>query len=155
VTGRPRTLLLGLIGAGIDASRSPAMHEEEAAAHGLRCVYQRIDLDRLGLTAEDLPGLLTAAERMGFAGVNVTHPCKQAVMPFLTDCSDEARAIGSVNTVVFAGGRRAGYNTDCRGSGRVFATAFQASVSGASCSLAPAAQARQPRTRCSIWACAS
>ena len=88
------------------------MHEEEAAAHGLRCVYQRIDLDRLGLTAEDLPGLLTAAERMGFAGVNVTHPCKQAVAPLLTDLSDEARAIGSVNTVVFAGGRRAGYNTD-------------------------------------------
>ncbi len=91
------------------------MHEEEAAAHGLRCVYQRIDLDRLGLTAEALPGLLTAAERMGFAGVNVTHPCKQAVMPLLTDLSDQARAIGSVNTVVFAGGRRAGHNTDWSG----------------------------------------
>jgi len=115
VTGRPRTLLLGLIGAGIDASRSPAMHEEEAAAHGLRCAYQRIDLERLGLAAEALPDLLTAAERTGFAGVNVTHPCKQAVMPLLTDLSDEARAIGSVNTVVFAGGRRAGYNTDWSG----------------------------------------
>jgi shikimate dehydrogenase len=115
VTGRPRTLLLGLIGAGIDASRSPAMHEEEAAAHGLRCVYQRIDLDRLRLTADALDGLLTAAERMGFLGVNVTHPCKQAVLPLLTDLSDEARAIGSVNTVVFAGGRRAGYNTDWSG----------------------------------------
>jgi shikimate dehydrogenase len=115
VTRRPRTLLLGLIGAGIEASRSPAMHEDEAAAHGLRCVYQRIDLDRLGLMAADLPGLLTAAERMGFAGVNVTHPCKQAVMPLLTDLSDEARAIGSVNTVVFAGGRRAGHNTDWSG----------------------------------------
>lgn len=115
MTGRPRTLLLGLIGAGIDASRSPAMHEEEAAAHGLRCVYQRIDLDHLGLAAEALPGLLTAAEQMGFAGVNVTHPCKQAVMPLLTDVSDEARAIGSVNTVVFTGGRRAGHNTDWLG----------------------------------------
>ena len=52
---------------------------------------------------------------MGFAGVNVTHPCKQAVMPLLTDLSDEARAIGSVNTVVFAGGRRAGHNTDWSG----------------------------------------
>ena len=107
-----RTLLLGLIGTGIDASRSPAMHEGEAAAHGLRCIYQRIDLARLGLTSETLPELLTAAERMGFAGLNVTHPCKQAVMPLLTDLSDHARAIGSVNAVVFDGGRRVGYNTD-------------------------------------------
>jgi shikimate dehydrogenase len=110
-----RSLLLGLIGAGIDASRSPAMHEEEAAAHGLRCVYQRIDLDRLGLTAEVLPELLTAAERMGFAGLNVTHPCKQTVIPLLTGLSEEARAIGAVNTVVFDGGRRIGHNTDWLG----------------------------------------
>ena len=91
------------------------MHEAEGAAHGLRCIYQRIDLDRLGLTAEALPELLTAAERMGFAGLNITHPCKQTVMPFLTDLSDDARAIGSVNTVVFDGGRRVGHNTDRRG----------------------------------------
>jgi shikimate dehydrogenase len=115
VTGRPRSLLLGLIGAGIDASRSPAMHEEEAAANGLRCVYRRVDLNHLGLTAEALPELLTAAERMGFAGLNITHPCKQAVMPLLTDLSDDARAIGSVNTVVFNGGRRVGHNTDWPG----------------------------------------
>lgn len=115
MTGRPRSLLIGLIGAGIDASRSPAMHEEEAAANGLHCVYQRIDLDRLGLTAEALPELLTAAERMGFAGLNITHPCKQTVMPLLTDLSDDARAIGSVNTVVFNGGRRVGHNTDWPG----------------------------------------
>ncbi len=112
MTGRPRTLLLGLIGAGIDASRSPAMHEEEGAAHGLRCIYQRIDLVDLGLNAEALPELLTAAERMGFAGLNITHPCKQDVVPLLTDLSDEARAIGSVNTVVLERGRRFGHNTD-------------------------------------------
>ena len=74
------------------------MHEEEGAAHGLRCIYQRIDLADLGLNAEALPELLTAAERMGFAGLNITHPCKQDVVPLLTDLSDEARAIGSVNT---------------------------------------------------------
>jgi shikimate dehydrogenase len=112
VTARLRTLLLGLIGAGIDASRSPAMHEEEGAAHGLRCIYQRIDLADLGLNAEALPELLTAAERMGFAGLNITHPCKQDVVPLLTDLSGEARAIGAVNTVVFERGRRIGHNTD-------------------------------------------
>ena len=88
------------------------MHEAEAAAHGVRCIYQRIDLNRLGCGAEALPDLLSAAERMGFAGLNITHPCKQAVMPLLTDISDHARAIGSVNTVVFDAGQRAGHNTD-------------------------------------------
>jgi hypothetical protein len=39
-------LLLGLVGAGIQASRTPAMHEREAAAQGLRCLYQLLDLDR-------------------------------------------------------------------------------------------------------------
>jgi shikimate dehydrogenase len=109
---RPGTLLLGLIGADIDASRSPAMHEGEAAAHGLRCIYQRIDLARLGLTGEALPDLLTAAERTGFSGLNITHPCKQSVMPLLTDLSDEARTVGSVNTIVFDGNKRIGHNTD-------------------------------------------
>jgi shikimate dehydrogenase len=109
------TLLLGLIGANLDASRSPAMHEQEAAAHGLCCVYQRVDLDRLRLSVDALPELVTAAGRMGFAGLNMTHPCKQAVLPLLTDISDEARSIGSVNTVVFDGNRRLGYNTDWSG----------------------------------------
>ena len=113
--GRPDTLLLGLIGSGIGASRSPAMHEGEAAAHGLRCIYQLVDLTQLGLAADALPDLITAAERMGFAGLNITHPCKQSVIPLLTGLSDDARAIGSVNTVVFDAGRRVGHNTDWQG----------------------------------------
>jgi shikimate dehydrogenase len=115
VTRRPDTLLLGLIGADIEASRSPAMHEREGAAHGLRCIYQLVDLTRLGLTCDALPELLTAAGRLGFAGLNVTHPCKQAVLPLLSELSDQARAIGSVNTIVFDGDRRVGHNTDWYG----------------------------------------
>lgn len=108
-------ILLGLIGAGIQASLTPAMHEIEAAAHGLTAIYKLIDLDRLGLTADALPELLTAAERLGFNGLNITHPCKQAVLPLLHEVSPEARALGAVNTVVLAGGRRIGHNTDCPG----------------------------------------
>ncbi len=77
-------LLLGLIGAGIQASRAPALHEGEAAEQGLRCIYKLIDIAELRLGAAALPELLTAAERMGFAGLNITHPCKQAVIPHLT-----------------------------------------------------------------------
>jgi shikimate dehydrogenase len=119
-------VLLGLIGAGIQASRSPALHEREGAAQGLRLIYRLIDLDALGLDAAALADLLTAAERMGFAGVNITYPCKQAVIPLLDALSDDARALGAVNTVVFAGGRRIGHNTD--GSG--FAEAFRRGLPG-------------------------
>jgi shikimate dehydrogenase len=105
-------VLCGLIGGGIQASRTPAMHEREGAAQGLRSIYRLIDLAELGLGVEALPDLLTSAERMGFAGLNITHPCKQAVLPLLHELSDDARAIGAVNTVVLRDGRRIGHNTD-------------------------------------------
>jgi len=105
-------LLLGLIGDGIGQSLSPTLYESEAAHHGILCLYQRVDLDELHLTADALPELLTAAERFGFEGLNITHPCKQAVIPHLHRLSDEARTIGAVNTVVLRGGERIGHNTD-------------------------------------------
>ena len=108
-------LLLGLIGAGIQLSRTPAMHEAEGAAQGLLAMYRLIDLDVLGLGVEALPELLTAAERMGFNGLNITYPCKQAIIPHLHELSDAARALGAVNTVVLKDGRRIGHNTDAPG----------------------------------------
>ena len=112
--------LIGLIGAGIQASRSPALHEAEGAAQGVRYLYKLIDLEVLGLGAEALPELLTAAERMGFAGLNITHPCKQAVLPLLHELSPDARALGAVNTVVLRDGRRIGHNTDWFGFAESF-----------------------------------
>lgn len=108
-------MLVGLIGAGIGRSLTPAMQEAEAAAQGLRLHYQLIDLDRAGLGAEALPMLIAAAQAMDFAGLNITYPCKQAVIPLLDRLSDEARAMGAVNTVVFEDGQATGHNTD--GSG--------------------------------------
>lgn len=115
------TLLLGLIGAGIGQSRSPAMHMAEAAAQGLACEYRRIDLDVLGVGVEALPDLLRRAEQAGYRGLNITYPAKQAVLPLLTGLSDEARALGAVNTVVLRDGQRIGHNTDCSG----FAAGFR------------------------------
>lgn len=111
----PAKRLCGLIGAGIQRSLTPAMQEEEARAQGLRLHYQLIDLDRAAQGADALPGLLDAARTMGFAGLNITYPCKQAVIALLDDLSDEARAMGAVNTVVPDGARWVGHNTD--GSG--------------------------------------
>jgi shikimate dehydrogenase len=108
-------LLVGLIGAGIQLSLTPAMQEDEARHHGLRLHYQLIDLDLTPGSQQQLPALLTAARIMGFAGLNITYPCKQAVIPLLDDLSREARAMGAVNTVVIRDGRMVGHNTD--GSG--------------------------------------
>ncbi len=108
-------VLAGLIGAGIGASLTPALHEREGAEQGLRSIYRRLDLAVLGLGVEALPELLTAAERTGFVGLNVTHPCKQAVIPLLHELSDDARALGAVNAVVLRDGKRVGHNTDWSG----------------------------------------
>lgn len=120
-------VLIGLIGAGIQRSLSPALHEEEARHHGLRLHYQLIDLDAAGVGPEVLPELIGAARVMGFAGLNVTFPCKQTVMPLLDSLSEGAEAIGAVNTVVRDGKRLVGYNTD--GSG--WSWGFQRALPGA------------------------
>ena len=126
--GERPPLRLGLIGSGIQASKTPALHEAEAAAQGIACSYELLDLDALHAGIEQLPDLLAEAERRGFAGLNITHPCKQAVIPLLHELSPRAQAIGAVNTVHFYGGRRTGYNTDAWG----FEESFRHHMQGAS-----------------------
>ena len=102
----PRTILVGLVGAGIQRSRSPAMHEAEGRAQGLSYIYRLIDTDRMGDRTPSLADIMAFAEHLGFDGLNVTFPYKQAILPLLDDLSDTAAAVGSVNTVVLRGGRR-------------------------------------------------
>jgi len=125
-TGSRPEILCGLIGRGIQNSLTPAMHMQEAEAQGLRYVYRLVDLAKLGVGVEALPELLTAAQCMGFNGLNITFPCKQAVVPHLDDLSDEARTLGAVNTIVFKDGRRSGHNTDWSG----YAEAFRRNMAG-------------------------
>src|SRR3954454_23470810 len=114
------SILLGLIGQDIQGSRTPEMHMRGGEAHGMRHIYRLIDLTKLGLGVEALPDLLTGVERAAFNGLNITHPCKQAVIPFLDELSDDARALGAVNTIVFTGGKRMGHNTDWSGFAEPF-----------------------------------
>lgn len=119
--------VVGLVGRGIQLSRTPEMHMAEAAAQGLRLVYQTLDTDRLPSTLQDLPAIIAAAEAFGFAGLNITYPFKVAVISELHALSDNARRVGSVNTVVFRSGRRLGHNTDLWG----FAESFRRNMAGA------------------------
>ncbi|MET8150580.1 shikimate dehydrogenase [Actinoplanes sp. NPDC049668] len=119
--------IVGLIGAGIGTSLSPSLHEREADDQGLRYIYQLIDIAALGLAAGDVGELVRTARQLGFRGLNVTHPCKQEVLGHLDELSPEAAELGAVNTVVFAGGRSIGHNTDRHG----FAESFRRGLPGA------------------------
>ncbi|OWU83219.1 shikimate dehydrogenase [Oceanicola sp. 22II-s10i] len=103
-------LRMGLVGRGIALSRTPAMHEAEAAAQGLTCRYDLLDTD--AGTEGSLAEIIDRAEAAGFAGLNITFPYKQTVIEHLHQLSDAARRIGAVNTIVFRDGQRFGHNTD-------------------------------------------
>lgn len=115
-----RTYLAGLVGAGIQHSSSPSMHMDEGQSLGLQISYELFDLDLLPAGATGLAAVLDQAEQRGFTGLNVTYPSKQAVIPLLHELSPEARALHSVNTVLFRGGRRIGHNTDWWGYAESF-----------------------------------
>jgi shikimate dehydrogenase len=116
----PDRHVVGLIGADIGPSLTPPLHEREGERLGLTYLYERIDIAALGLAPERATELVRAAGPLGFSGLNVTHPCKQLVLGALDELSPDAELLGAVNTVVFAGGRAIGHNTDLPGFQRSF-----------------------------------
>ena len=127
-TDTPRNVLVGLIGDGIQLSLTPAMHERAGTLNGLNYTYRLFDTEMLK-PAEELAAMLDKAEQLGFAGLNITHPYKQAVIGHLDELSADASAIGAVNTVLFRDGKRIGHNTDWFG----FAEAFRRDLSDSRC----------------------
>jgi shikimate dehydrogenase len=125
-----RRSLIGLVGSNIMKSLSPALHEDAFAAAGIHGYYHLMDLDRL--PGRRLENVLSAVKAAAFDGINVTFPCKQAIMPLLDEMSAEAQQIGAVNTVtITASGRTTGYNTDRAAFRRSFEEGLgQASVQG-------------------------
>jgi shikimate dehydrogenase len=118
-----RRILLGLIGANIQGSLSPALFTDAFAAAGMDGHYHLIDVDRL--PCRDLLRLLEAIKAVGFAGANITYPFKQTILPLLDTVDPEAAQVGAVNTVAIASdGRTTGYNFDRRGWRKSFEESF-------------------------------
>jgi len=94
------------------------MHETAAEAAGLRAQYRLIDIP--GADQSKLRVLMEGVRLLGFSGVNVTFPYKEAVVPLLDSLALPAAAIGAVNTVVVQDGTLIGHNTDATGFVRAF-----------------------------------
>jgi shikimate dehydrogenase len=124
-----RRFLAGLLGAPIAQSAAPAMHERAAEALDLRCHYQLIEI--AGAGREELKMLLEGVRRLGFAGINVTFPYKEAVLDLLDELSPGAALIGAVNTVIVRDDRLIGHNTDTTGFARAITQLVTASPNGA------------------------
>lgn len=98
-----------VIGDPIEHSLSPAMHTAALAAAGIDGNYEAVHVS---------PAQLQAAVgqlRREYRGFNVTLPHKEAILPFLDFLDPSARDVGAANTVVNAGGRLEGHNTDVGG----------------------------------------
>ncbi len=121
-----RPFLVGLVGSGVTPSLTPPLHMAEAAALGIPYVYRPVDIDRLGLRAEQIGEILRWARALGFDALNVTHPAKQLVLEHLDAVDPVAAALGAVNTVLLGPDGDVGFNTDTSG----FATALSTGLPG-------------------------
>ena len=105
-----KTKVLGLLGYPVEHSLSPAMHN---------AAFEYLRLDCCYVTFSIKPGFLKDAVRsvkaLNLAGVNVTMPYKEDVIPLLDGVDVDASFIGAVNTIVNSNGKLIGYNTDGRG----------------------------------------
>ncbi|MFD1826994.1 MULTISPECIES: shikimate dehydrogenase [Mumia] len=114
------SVLAGLLGQGVKPSLTPPMHEREADRHGLRYVYKVVDLDDTQVDADHVRDLLAAAVELGFDGLNVTHPIKRTLLPYVDELASEVVRIGALNTILIRDGVTTAHNTDVTGFTRAF-----------------------------------
>ena len=100
----------GVIGHPIAHSLSPLLHNTAFSLLGLDCSYEAFDID-----PASLPAVIRDFKDQGFAGLNVTIPHKESMLSLVDELTDEARAVGAVNTVTFGSSRVQGDNTDVYG----------------------------------------
>ncbi len=108
ITGK--TKITGLFGYPVEHTLSPAMHNAAFEHLGLDYCYVPFLVQ-----PASLGNAVESVRALSLAGVNVTVPHKEAVIPLLDHVNEEASFIGAVNTVVNREGRLIGYNTDGRG----------------------------------------
>src|SRR5687768_13161071 len=100
----------GLIGFPLGHSFSKKYFTEKFAADNIPdATYSLFELSSI----EQFPGLIYRTPAL--AGLNVTIPYKQAIIPYLDELDDIARQIGAVNVIKFKDGKLTGHNSDYQG----------------------------------------
>ena len=117
--GADKPARLAVLGHPIKHSASPGMHQAALDAAGIGMRYIRLDIEP-GQVAE----ALTRMKALGFVGCNVTVPHKFEAMDFCDALTDDARAIGAVNTILFEDDATLGHNTDAPGLARAIHEEF-------------------------------
>lgn len=105
ISGKTQTL--ALIGSPVGHSGSPAMYNYCFQKLGFDCVYVAFDVP-----LEKLQDTMTGIKAMNFRGINITMPCKSAVIEYLDEISPAAKLMKACNTAVNENGRWIGHNTD-------------------------------------------
>jgi shikimate dehydrogenase len=108
-----KTRICAIIGDPVEHSLSPAMHNAAFKELKLNLVYVAFTVTR-----NELKEAISSARILGFRGLNVTMPHKNAVIKYLDETDSMAKSIGAVNTVLNDGGRLVGFNTDGIGAMR-------------------------------------
>ncbi len=88
--------LAGVIGSPIAHSKSPQLHRHWLKTYGIQGHYIPMDVH-----AQDLENVIRTLPKMGFVGVNITIPHKEAVMSIADLITDRAILIGAANTLIF------------------------------------------------------
>jgi len=101
-----------VLGCPISHSLSPVLHRAAYSALGLDWTYEALEVD-----AAELAGFLDSCDA-SWAGVSLTMPLKTIALDLLDDVDASAQVVEAVNTIVWNGGRRIGYNTDIYGMHR-------------------------------------
>lgn len=107
---RASTSFVGVLGWPLDYTLSPVVHSAAFRRLGMEWVYLAFPVP-----PEHLGGAVVGLRALGAAGANVTMPHKEAVVDFLDDVAEDARAVGAVNTIARVGDEFIGRNTDVEG----------------------------------------
>ena len=100
----------GLIGKNIDYSFSRRFFLEKFNSNDKYLNFSYINYDINSI--EEIDNIFNEKK---LCGLNVTIPYKEEIINYLDGLSDQAKEIGSVNTICFENQRKIGYNTDIYG----------------------------------------